>query len=289
MPGFEASEMDGAQVVDLPGGPGRPTGGEKTGGRRKGSKNRRTVEVEMFLRPALPAAKRRVKELLASKDEEIALKTATLLLGYVFGKPRERRELSGPDGSPIQQETQLIESAKRVAEVFTEVADTPAPAEVMTDESLGAVQAVNFVLAQKEAAERAQEPAHTSTPPTAEDRAPEPSESVRESTQESEPPAGNPEPPDIGHTLAFIESDLRITAHEGDRPGLPPVYQLHGHAGPMRRGPFDVVLELARKQAGGDLGPWIMQEPQPSIAPARVDQRSLSVPLPQVHRSRRQT
>ncbi len=59
--------------------------------------------------------------------------------------------------------------------------------------------------------------------------------------------------------------------------------------GPMRRGPFDVVLELARKQAGGDLGPWIMQEPQPSIAPARVDQRSLSVPLPQVHRSRRQT
>ncbi|MEE8225403.1 MAG: hypothetical protein V3R30_01165 [Kiloniellales bacterium] len=198
-------------------------------------------------------------------------------------------ELSGPGGQPIEQRTELIESAKRVAEVFTEVADTPAPAEVMTDESLGAVQAVNFVLAQKEAAERAQEPAHTSTPPTAEDRAPEPSESVRESTQESEPPAGNPEPPDIGHTLAFIESDLRITAHEGDRPGLPPVYQLHGHAGPMRRGPFDVVLELARKQAGGDLGPWIMQEPQPSIAPARVDQRSLSVPLPQVHRSRRQT
>ncbi len=63
MPGFEASEVDGAEVVDLPRGPGRPPGQKKVGGRRKGSKNKRTVEVEMFLRPALPAAKRRVNEM----------------------------------------------------------------------------------------------------------------------------------------------------------------------------------------------------------------------------------
>ena len=69
--------MDGAQVVDLPRGPGRPGGQKKAGGHLDldGALILRTLAA--FLRPALPAAKRRVKELLASKDEEIALKTDT--------------------------------------------------------------------------------------------------------------------------------------------------------------------------------------------------------------------
>ncbi len=288
MPGFEASEADGAQVVDLPRGPGRPTGEKKTGGRKKGSKNRRTVEVEMFLRPALPAAKRRVKELLASKDEEIALKTATLLLGYVFGKPRERRELSGPDGGAIEtRATQILEASQRVSEAFTEVADTTDPGEVMTDESVGAVQAVNFLLAQREAAEHAQTPVRTSTPAVADDAAPEPSPQPEAPAPEPEA-QGDPEAPPEGHTLSFVEGTLCIVGCPPCREGLPPIYEVRTVGGSMvRRANFDKALELVKRHSGGGLGRWLVQEPRPQIGPSRPDQAASRASVrPQVLRRR---
>ena len=43
--------------------------------------------------------------------------------------------------------TQIIEASQRVAETFAAAADADDPAEKMDDESLGAVQAVNFITA----------------------------------------------------------------------------------------------------------------------------------------------
>ncbi len=286
MPVFEASEVDGAQVVDLPRGPGRPGGQKKTGGRKKGSKNRRTVEVEMFLRPALPAAKRRVKELLASKDEEIALKTATLLLGYVFGRPRERRELSGPDGSPIEQRTEIIEASQRVVAAMAGVANEAAPAEALGDEGLRGVQAINFLQAQREAAERAGQPV-APTPAPVEDRTVEASSQPEESTRESEV-QGAPEPPLEGHTLSFIEGNLCIVDCPPDRDGLPPIYEVRTTGGSLvKRGPFDIALELVKRHSGGGLGRWLVQEPRPQIGPSRPDQAASRASVrPQVLRRR---
>jgi hypothetical protein len=87
-------------------------------GRRPGSKNKRTVEVELALRPMLPRAKRKLAELLQSDDPETAYKALALTFGYIFGKPTERvsAEVSGPDGQPIQtQELGYDEAARRIA------------------------------------------------------------------------------------------------------------------------------------------------------------------------------
>ncbi len=113
MPDFEAS---GATVVDLPRGPGRPKGLPKTGGRPKGARNRRTKEVEAVLRPLIPGAKKKIKALLGSEDEEIALKAVQMLFAYVFGKPVDRREISGPDGAPTYRGELLgtMESARQI-------------------------------------------------------------------------------------------------------------------------------------------------------------------------------
>ncbi len=291
MPGFEAPETDSAQVVDLPRGPGRPTGEKKTGGRKKGSKNRRTVEVEMFLRPALPKAKARIKALLDSEDQELALKAASLVLGYVFGKPRERRELSGPDGGAIEtRATQILEASQRVSEAFTEVADTTDPGEVMTDESLGAVQAVNFLLAQREAAEHAQNSVRTSTPAVADDAAPEPSPQPEAPAPEPEA-QGDPEAPPEGHTLSFVEGTLCIVGCPPCREGLPPIYEVRTVGGSMvRRANFDKALELVKRHSGADLGRWVLQEPRPEPGVSRHDQLAAPQPIrPAVHRHRPRT
>ena len=73
-------------------------------GRPKGSLNRATKEVRAALRPTLPKAKRRLRELVESQDSEIAFKAVALIFAYSYGKPTERRELTGAEGGP-----QLIE------------------------------------------------------------------------------------------------------------------------------------------------------------------------------------
>ena len=74
-------------------GPGRPKGLPKTGGRKPGTKNRRTVDAETFIQPLTRAAKRRLKEVLNGDDDELSLKAAMLILSYKFGRPTERRPL----------------------------------------------------------------------------------------------------------------------------------------------------------------------------------------------------
>ena len=104
--------------------PGRPRGYPKTGGRKRGSKNRRTKEVEEALRPLVPKAKRRLKALMDAGDEKVAYSACMGVLSYVFGKPIDRKEIGGPDGAPLIDQTRYdelcgtIEVARRVAFVM---------------------------------------------------------------------------------------------------------------------------------------------------------------------------
>lgn len=70
-------------------------------GRPKGSRNRATKEVREALRTTLPKAKTRLRELIQSENPEIAFKAVSLVMAYSYGKPTERRELSGAEGGPV--------------------------------------------------------------------------------------------------------------------------------------------------------------------------------------------
>ncbi len=105
--------------------PGRPRGYAKTGGRKPGTKNRRTKEVEEALRPLVPAAKKKLKALIASEDDKTAYMAAMAVLSYVFGKPIDRQQLGGiPGGVPLIEPTRYdelygkVEVARRVAFVL---------------------------------------------------------------------------------------------------------------------------------------------------------------------------
>ncbi len=97
-------------VSPLPRKPGRP----------KGIKNRRTLLGSQYLNTLNFRAKRRLRQLIDGGDDELALKAATLVLAYSFGKPIEVREVSGPGGGPIEtRDVDDREFARLVAYTLT--------------------------------------------------------------------------------------------------------------------------------------------------------------------------
>ena len=139
-------------------------------GRRKGVGNKRTKEVEAVWDPI---ARRMGKKLEKRFNEELAKGDKANLnfcdsffakaAGYAWGQPTKRSEISGRDGGPIQKQTQILEASQRVAETFAAAADSEDPAERLNDESLGVVQAVNFLTAQREAQQRPAESVSSSS------------------------------------------------------------------------------------------------------------------------------
>ena len=98
--GSEVSAAVPAPVAH-PGAPeGLAAGLLRKPGRPKGSLNRATKEVKAALRPTLPKAKKRLRELVECQDAEIAFKAVALILAYTYGKPTERREVTGAGGGP---------------------------------------------------------------------------------------------------------------------------------------------------------------------------------------------
>ena len=280
-----------ANISDVvPRKPGPPKGSPKPAGsgRQKGTRNRVTKEIaEIAQKHGKVIVDGLVKEFKTTDDLDVKVKIASLVLSYGYGQPTRRSEVSGPDGSPIQQQTEILESAQRIAQVFAEVSDKDSPGEVMGDESLGAIMSINFVTAQREAAQHARNPVRTSTPPAV-DTAPDPSSQPEEPIPDVETPQADPEAPPEGHTLSFVEGTLCIVGCPPDRDGLPPVYEVRTNGGSMvRRSNFDTALELVRKHAGGDLGRWVLQEPRPQPGFSRPDQHALRQPVhPQVNRRR---
>jgi hypothetical protein len=112
-----APETSPSTVVELPRKPGKPRGYPKppNSGRKPGVRNRRSLEVEALFRPLVPATKRRLRAIIddPQSDPEVVIRAAQLLLGYVFGRPTERREVSGPDGRPFESNMK-IEDARDI-------------------------------------------------------------------------------------------------------------------------------------------------------------------------------
>ena len=125
-----AAASPGGVVVPLPRQPGRPRGLPKTGGRKPGTRNRRTIEVEEAMRPLEPRARRALRTLLETGEPDVRLKAAGLVLAYCWGRPVDRRELSGPDGRPLafgaepqSHGERTEELARRLAYLHSVVAD----------------------------------------------------------------------------------------------------------------------------------------------------------------------
>ncbi len=108
-----------ADVIPLVRPPGRPRGHPKTGGRKPGSRNKRTMEVMEALRPLVPRAKRKLKALMDAQDERVALSAVLGVLSYVFGKPIDRKEIGGPDGAALLPQYTEKETARRLALLLT--------------------------------------------------------------------------------------------------------------------------------------------------------------------------
>jgi hypothetical protein len=87
---------------------------KRSPGRPPGAKNKRTKEAEAAMRPLVPGAKKRIKALVDSKDEATALKAIQTILAYVYGRPVDKRELSGPEGEPQKLEYTTPELARRM-------------------------------------------------------------------------------------------------------------------------------------------------------------------------------
>jgi hypothetical protein len=97
----------------------------KTGGRQRGTRNRRSQEIEALLRPAVRPAKRLIVALLKDEkaDMELRVKAAALALSYIYGRPTERREVSGPDGRPLVPPPRVFtpEAERRMTETLKDV------------------------------------------------------------------------------------------------------------------------------------------------------------------------
>lgn len=74
---------------------------KRRGGRPPGSKNKRTREVEAVMRPMVPRVRRRLMRLLEDEDAELALRASQLILGYCYGTPTQRKEITGANGGPV--------------------------------------------------------------------------------------------------------------------------------------------------------------------------------------------
>lgn len=72
-----------------------------------GRKKLDPVAKEMFS-PLLPEALKAVKIGLASDDEDLRLRAASMVLDRVFGKPAQGVELTGADQGPLKTVLEIV-------------------------------------------------------------------------------------------------------------------------------------------------------------------------------------
>ncbi len=109
-----------------------PFGEPRPPGRPKGSKNKRTLLGNEFLCTLGPRAKKRLRTIIDGDDDELALKAIELTLAYNFGRPVQAKEISGPDGDPIQtaHARTVIRDDRELARRITLALDGAVPAEI---------------------------------------------------------------------------------------------------------------------------------------------------------------
>ncbi len=254
-----------ANITDAaPRKPGRPKGSPKPpgSGRQKGTPNKATKEIaEIAQKHGKVIVDGLVKEFKTTDDLDVKVKIASLVLSYGYGQPTRRAELTGADGGPIQQRTEILAASQRVVAAMAEASTADDPAVAMDAEGLHGIKAISFLAARQAAQERDQAPARPSTP-AVDLPAPEPSGEPVESVEEDPLLQGEPEAPDPGHALRFMGSDWYIKGFGPVREGLPNVYELRCPSGLVRRGPFAMCMDLLTTQMGGDVGEWTDQVPE---------------------------
>ena len=109
-----------------------PFGEPRPPGRPKGSKNKRTLLGNEFLCTLGPRAKKRLRTIIDGDDDELALKAIELTLAYNFGRPVQAKEISGPDGDPIQtaHARTVIHDDRELARRITLALNRSVPAEI---------------------------------------------------------------------------------------------------------------------------------------------------------------
>lgn len=77
--------------------------GVRFGGRKKGTKNKRTLEIGKACTALAPMAMQRLQAIaLQTKDLATAASACKLILAYAYGKPRERVEVTGAGDGPLR-------------------------------------------------------------------------------------------------------------------------------------------------------------------------------------------
>lgn len=81
---------------------GTPAKRGRRGGRQKGTKNVRTLEIGKACMAIAPKAIVRLTQLMYCEDLATAKAACTLILAYAYGRPRERVEVTGAGQGPVR-------------------------------------------------------------------------------------------------------------------------------------------------------------------------------------------
>jgi hypothetical protein len=76
--------------------------GERRGGRQKGSRNKRTHDVEAYARSIVEDPEVQAMMRKQAQQGTLPAPLMQMLHAYAYGKPVERVELSGDEDKPVQ-------------------------------------------------------------------------------------------------------------------------------------------------------------------------------------------
>lgn len=116
--------MAEANVVDLPRGLGRPKGLPKTGGRKRGVRNKATKDVREIAQQYTRRAVRAAWSLATNAEsEETRLRALQLILSYGHGRPANRSEIRDFEStsttvSPVDNEPASSEAWEEIANIL---------------------------------------------------------------------------------------------------------------------------------------------------------------------------
>jgi hypothetical protein len=242
---------DSGNVVELP---------ANRRGRPKGSKNRRTVLGRDFMNSLKPAAKKRLREILQGKDDELAMKAAELTLAYVYGKPVQTREIGGLDGEPLNGGELL------------------SPLEL--------ARAIAFAL--ERGVRAAGEPADAPQAPEPPKALPSPilDTALSQAPADGPPfnvydlPAGQPPAPKPGHRVCFMDGWHIVNTGTADQP----TFEARKDHEICRKGAWQWCLALVERKAG--LEGWHQQGPAQARQHYFAAEQSSARPRPSVQTKR---
>jgi hypothetical protein len=287
---------DGAvESVPQPRGPGRP----------KGSKNKRTDQIEQLMRPLVPGALRRLRRLVrdAPAEDKTAYAASMSVLAYVYGKPIERLIQQIATDLVVEQRVQALvgdprETGRMVALILrqAELAGAqarsgggPRPSGAATASALSTSPAdvAEGAIVGRDTSQDSNKGGTPSPTPGPSLQVPLPTSTGLEMENEGEAPEGEsaePPQPEPGETAYIGVKDspeyyFSVECSEGSRDNLPPSYSIYDdHHRLLTRSVagWEGVMRWVRMQIRGDTDLTVrIPTPtprHPAFEPTRPDQ-----------------